>query len=179
MSEFETTASVPGAARAPATRSVLSWPIKSAFRRYVESLPDGAVEADAGAVIRSDTFDFPLVRPLDGHRPLPASLAAGGEIAFTGHGGYLMMPFRDPALRQTHGGHLLSIANPSALDDSLPRLEIAHVSWCPWEAIDATRSRIVAASVTLTSDGSDFFNRAYPPGALFDPLILITADPAP
>ncbi|WP_040166096.1 HtaA domain-containing protein [Microbacterium gorillae] len=138
----------------------IDWPVKSSFRRYVEALPDGAIEAAGGAVRQNETFLWPGSTH-SGDSGIRVS--AMGTVTLSGHGGLLMVVLDRPLVVVEGGEGLLSIEYPWAGDHEMPRTTIAHLA--------ASGDEPDVYAVSLTEDGAELFN-SYDAGAQMAPLTL-------
>lgn len=149
----------------------LYWPILERFRSYVESLPDGAVAAAAGAdTSRSDLF-FPLASNStfqEGPSDFGVSAEAGtpvktlGEVRFGGHGGLLLVPFKDIWVTLVNDRVRVSISYPWQFDGEDPRLDLA-TGTLTWQR-SSTSLEMTGHDLRLTDGGSEMFNGVYPAG---------------
>ena len=140
----------------------MEWPVKASFRRYVEALPDGAVEASDGASVEAETFRWPAAIQQGGEE----SRAAGsGVVTLTGHSGLLTVALGSPTVVVSGGKGTLSIDYPWASSSEEPPTVIADL---------ATTAERGAFAVSLTEDGAELFN-SYAAGAEMAPLLLRTS----
>lgn len=140
----------------------IEWAVKGSFRRYVEALPDGAVEAADGASLDAETFRWPATIEQGGEQ----SRASGwGVVTLTGHSGLLTVALASPTVVVRGGKGALSIDYPWASASEEPSTVIADLV--------ATAEHGVFA-VSLTEDGAELFN-TYAAGAEMAPLVLRTS----
>lgn len=148
----------------------IDWPVKTSFRRYVENMRDGAIDAADGATVELDTFRF---RPAsEGKTAADGSSAVLdfiGEVRFGGYGGLMVVPIKNPSLRFTRLKGTLVIDYPWKPDGSPPRLEIAEIEMSPLRRY-GSRWEWSSTAVRLTSPGSELFNNSYREGDLLEPL---------
>lgn len=153
--------------------AILQWPIKSSFRAYVERLSDGAVAARDGALVLDDTTHFTIADVAQTQLLYSATFRAEGEVRFGGHGGMLVVPFREPTVeRDEDGRHVLSIDYPWASTTPEPKLGIAVVQWSAWCQRDDGSLILESTSVALTAEGAELFNDMYEQGSELDQLTV-------
>ncbi|WBL19217.1 HtaA domain-containing protein [Citricoccus sp. NR2] len=162
----------------------LYWPVLERFRSYVESLPDGAVAADARAEVRPTELFFPLADSatlrVGGADSVDATevgmtVTTLGEVRFGGHGGLLLVPLKDVWVTWTEDRLKVSISYPWHFDGEDPRMDLATGS-LTWRR-SPTGSEMAGRDLRLTEDGSEMFNGVYPEGeALADLWILLPED---
>lgn len=129
--------------------STLLWPIKDSLVRYVEGLPDGAIQVDGGASTGPGGFAFPG----DGRRFL-------GSVTLLGHHGMMRVVLRNPALVETGAGWVLEIADP---DDPA-----SHLLFATMASFDGALGRGLA----LSSNGADLFFGPYEKGTPLSDLAV-------
>jgi hypothetical protein len=157
----------------------LTWGFKESFRAYIDgSIANGEWTVADGATYATPSFGFPADTGRIDPRDPNGSIAFGGSVRFTGHGGVLDTTIANPALvvRADGSGVLL-------LDVSGPTMEGDDVSVVEAEFLDVDLTgqnltpvdgviTIDAAPTTLTADGAVAFPN-YEAGSAFDPITVV------
>jgi hypothetical protein len=202
MTSPELLAPVPGAPTALRAGGLL-WAFHDGFTAYVARLADGRIDVDGGARLRAaGRVFFPVVaedkeRDGTGHGrdggpgPCAGELRGSGAVHFTGHHGLLAVTLADPAVVETEGTAVLTIADPfapgrrmvfaalgiAALGSTEPGTEPGAA--VPDSATPGVPSPTVRyAEPRLTEDGADLFLGHYREGTPLAPLDVLPA-PAP
>ncbi len=161
--------------------ATLEWGFKESFRGYIDgSIANGEWTVADGATYATPSFGFAATDGRVDPRAPNGSVAFGGSVRFTGHGGILDTTIANPVL-------VLRGAEPALLllDVSGPTMEgdVVEVTATPFVTIDlggrdltpvAGVVTIEDAPTALTADGEAAFPN-YPAGEEFDP-VTITLD---
>ena len=134
----------------------LEWGIRNSFLAYVDSLPDGSIRADAGAVREGNVFRLP------GLRRSAREYIFEGALHFFGYAGILDVSFDDIQLSLTR-----DLGEVSASVDGT-RIRLVDLA----EPETLVPGTIVYNTATLTDDGAALLGGVYPPGAPADPVTI-------
>jgi hypothetical protein len=200
MASPELLAPVPGAPAA-LTSGGLLWAFHDGFAAYVARLADGRIDVDGGARLQADGrvfFPFASVTGSGqgdgtghgcdggsgpGGHPGTGELRGCGALRFTGHHGLLAVALADPAVVETAGAPVLTIADPFAPGQ---RMVFAELGPAQSDATAPGAEPGVAepdsitpglpsptvryAGPLLTEDGADLFFGHYREGTPLAPL---------
>ncbi|CAN7383049.1 HtaA domain-containing protein [Microbacterium foliorum] len=156
---------------APLDITGLVWGVKASFRRYIQTLKDGAVHAAGGAALTGDGEAYFPIAP---DAPVKRLAHIGevqfqGKVTFTGHEGMMQLVIARPAILLRPARTLLIIDDAAesarqdgrvALLELQPTRPVVHVAVGEWIEIPAT----------LTAEGAQLFNGTYSAGQSLDPL---------
>lgn len=167
-------AQAPGCDVASAT---LEWGFKESFRGYIDgSIANGEWTVADGATYETPSFSFPGSGRLDPRDP-NGTVAFGGSVRFTGHGGVLDTTISNPVLVVRPDGTgmlLLDVSGPTMEGDPV------DVREAPFVTVDLAGQNLTpvdgvieidAAPTTLTAEGEAAFPN-YPEGEAFDPITV-------
>ncbi len=167
MASPELLTPVPGAPTALRAGGLL-WAFHDGFTAYVARLADGRIDVDGGARLQADgRVLFPFRTTAEGQE-----LRGSGAVHFTGHHGLLAVTLADPAVVETEGTALLTIADPFAPGR---RMVFAALGLA---GPGAAPSTVRYAEPLLAEDGADLFLGHYHEGTPLAPLDVFPA-PAP
>lgn len=142
------------------TTGAMRWAVKESFLRYVRVIAAGEIGVVGGASEDgSGAFEWPLGK--SSRHGKGRELAFAGSVRFVAHGGFLDVDIRDPALRLSPGGGVLSVAG----SEPSGRVEIATIG----EATEGAYGW-PALVPRLTDAGVAFFGDVYPAGTELAPI---------
>ncbi|WP_066285366.1 HtaA domain-containing protein [Arthrobacter sp. B6] len=147
----------------------LRWNIKSRFREYVRSLPDGAerwISGPGGIEPESIAFGLDSASSFDSRSGL-GILKFAGSIRFEGYHGALRVDISDPWI-EIEGEKTQLTVNRSPQGLSPSRVAIAIASTLP-ASTSADRLTWEDVPTALTQHGSTLLGGVYPPGSEADP----------
>ena len=144
--------------------TTLTWGIKESLLGYVESLEDGEITLEGGAVREGNTFTFPV-----GESDVDAATGEGtvqcvGTVVLSGYHGQMTISFADPRVTVSDGRGTLAIRVQSMFTGE---------SFVPIAALTVTTTTPeIVASAVLTAQGQPFFGPQYQPGQELSPVTL-------
>lgn len=163
------------------TGGSLTWGFKESFRSYISgTIAKGSWEPIDGASYATPLFSWPAtggsIDPVTG----AGSVAFGGGVRFSGHGGLLDTTISQPTLiLDPAGSRILLDVRGVSMDDALAGAtdQVNSAQQVDFVALDAAASpasggeALSAAGIatTLTADGAAQFG-SYEAGTAFDPV---------
>lgn len=129
---------------------ILWWAVIPAFTRYVDTMPDGCVVVEDGALRAGDLFGFPV------QSIASRAIVCRGLVRFAGHRGLLQVSIDRPGISLCADRRV----ELTILDDEQPGARLVF-------AAGPTRSTLGEewAGLALTEEASDMFFGRYPPGS--------------
>lgn len=150
------------------TRPHLRWALRTSFRQYVKSLPDGRETVGDGARLEEDgRINFPPEHAETSDGTASHVLGFAGSIAFEGHAGVLDVKLHTPRIDFVVGGR----STVSVMSAGSARWVIA--AFTGWEDVGA---RVVIAEPRLSWAGASVLGGVYEAGDLLDPIEIGPAD---
>lgn len=139
--------------------SSLRWSVRESFIRYLAAQSDAWVYVGESAEIVGDEFAFPLTSPPDSSGVYVFS----GVVMFSAHSGLLQVEIRDPSIRPSRDGFVLSAVHNGKRLDFAGIAEIRADDSPGW----------TARTTTLLAEAAALFGGAYQPGTpLADPVLV-------
>ena len=143
----------------------LRWAVRSSFRAYVASLPDGDEQVSRGAAVSDDgRIVFPPDEAALSSRTAVSVYAFGGTLTYSGHAGVLAVELSDPRLDVVATGRSAVSVSPGA-GRTGERPVIA--AFTEWEVVDR---RLIVPAPRLTWVGVAMLGDVYDVGDLLDPI---------
>ncbi|MDT9592128.1 HtaA domain-containing protein [Nocardioides zeae] len=148
----------------------LRWGIKQSFLEYIARMPDGRGTVSDGAT--PTEFNEMVFEPdgVERSDERVSRLRFRGDVRFAGHHGFLFVRLADPWVSIEGDRGALSVLDVHE-PDTAPRIPLVTFAVSDHQVVKAVEYW-TANAVRLTEEGCEVFNKVYPPGELFDPLVI-------
>ena len=143
----------------------LRWAVRSSFRAYVASLPNGVEQVSRGAFVSDDgRIVFPPDEAALSSRTGVSVYAFGGTLTCVGHAGVLAVEFSDPQVHIVADGRSTISVSPGAGRTGERPLIAAFTEW------EVVEQRLMVPAPRLTWAGVAMLGDVYDAGDFLDPI---------